>query len=90
MALKQVKKTKRLIYTAIFEPQPEGGYTVTVPALPGCTTEGETLEEARWMAKDAIECYIASLLKHNEPIPKDVSIPHQPVMEKVSIELQRA
>ena len=42
-------------YTIILEPDPEeGGYTVTVPALPGCVTQGETIEEAIVMAKDAI------------------------------------
>lgn len=40
-------------YTVIYQPQPEGGYTVAVPALPGCVTEGDTLDEARRMAEDA-------------------------------------
>ncbi len=56
-------------FTVIIERQPEGGYLVTVPALPGCYTEGRTLEEARQMAADAIRAYCASLLKHGEPIP---------------------
>lgn len=41
-------------FTVVFEPGEEGGYVVTCPALPGLTTEGDTLEEAREMAKDAI------------------------------------
>ena len=45
----------------MFEPAPEGGYVVCVPALPGCVTAGETLEEAREMAGDAIRCYVGSL-----------------------------
>jgi antitoxin HicB len=53
----------------IIERQPEGEYLVSVPALPGCYTEGRTLEEAREMAADAIRAYCASLLKHGEPIP---------------------
>jgi antitoxin HicB len=56
-------------FTVIIERQPEGGYLVTIPALPGCYTEGRTLEEAREMAADAIRAYCASLLKHGEPIP---------------------
>ncbi len=52
-------------------PEEGGGYTVTVPALPGCVTEGDTLEEAIAMARDAIEGYIESLRKHGEPIPED-------------------
>ncbi len=60
---------KILKYTVIFEPAEEGGYVVTVPALPGCITEGDTLEEAMEMVKDAISGYIASLEKHGEQIP---------------------
>ena len=44
-------------FTVIIERQPEGEYLVSVPALPGCYTEGETLEEARTMATDAIRAY---------------------------------
>ncbi len=56
-------------YTAVFEPAAEGGYIVSVPALPGLVTEGETIEEARAMVKDAIRGYLESLLKHGEEIP---------------------
>ncbi len=56
-------------FTIIIERQPEGEYLVSVPALPGCYTQGGTLEEARQMAADAIRAYCASLLKHGEPIP---------------------
>ncbi|OGE33861.1 hypothetical protein A3C59_01960 [Candidatus Daviesbacteria bacterium RIFCSPHIGHO2_02_FULL_36_13] len=58
-----------LKYTVIFEPAEEGGYVVSVPALPGCVTEGDTFEEAMEMVKDAISGYIASLEKHGEQIP---------------------
>lgn len=45
-------------YTIILHPdEEEGGYTVTVPALPGCVTQGETIEEAIAMAKDAIRLH---------------------------------
>jgi predicted RNase H-like HicB family nuclease len=60
-------------FTIIIDRQPEGGYLVTVPALPGCFTEGRTWEEAHGMATDAIRAYCASLLKHGEPIPIDAS-----------------
>jgi antitoxin HicB len=56
-------------YTAFFEANEHGGYTVTVPALPGLVTEGKDLEHARTMAKDAIRCYIEGLKKAREPIP---------------------
>lgn len=64
------KQTRQIAkFTAIFEPAEEGGYTVIVPSLPGCVTEGDTLEEAVEMAKDAISAYVESLKKHKEPIP---------------------
>jgi len=61
----------RYNYNIMLRPEPEGGYTALVPALPGCVTYGRTLNEARKMAKDAISGYIASLRKHKEPIPTD-------------------
>lgn len=63
------KQTKVLKYTAIFEPAEEGGYVVIIPALPGCVTQGDSFEEARTMAQDAIKGYIAVLKKDKEPIP---------------------
>ena len=63
------KKAKVLKYTAIFEPAEEGGYTATIPALPGCITQGETFEEAKKMAKDAIKGYLSVLKEDHEPIP---------------------
>ena len=45
-------------YPAIFEKAEEGGYTVLVPDMPGCITEGDTLEQAMWMAQDAIGCWL--------------------------------
>jgi antitoxin HicB len=48
---------KILTYRILLSEEPEGGFTVTVPALPGCVTYGETLEESMSMAKEAIEGY---------------------------------
>ena len=57
-------------YTIILEPDPdEGGYTVTVPALPGCVTQGEIIEEAIAMAKDAIRLFIETLMAEGQPVP---------------------
>ena len=56
-------------YTAFFEANEHGGYTVVVPALPGLVTEGRSLEHARRMAKDAIRCYVEGLKKAKEPVP---------------------
>jgi predicted RNase H-like HicB family nuclease len=60
-----------LRYHVIFRPEPEGGFTVIVPSLPGCVTYGRNLQEAKKMVIDAIRGYIASLKKHREPIPTD-------------------
>jgi antitoxin HicB len=57
----------RYRYNIMLRPEPEGGFTAIVPALPGCVTYGRTLAEARAMAKDAISGYIESLKKHKEP-----------------------
>ena len=61
----------RYHFNIMLRPEPEGGYTALVPALPGCVTHGRTLDEAREMARDAISGYIASLRKHKEPVPSD-------------------
>ncbi len=51
--------------------EPEGGYTVTVPILPGCITYGENVDEAITMAREAIELYIEELRERGEEIPDD-------------------
>ncbi|MEK9165521.1 MAG: type II toxin-antitoxin system HicB family antitoxin [Patescibacteria group bacterium] len=61
---------KTLRYNIIFRPEPEGGFTVFVPSLPGCITYGTNLRNARRMAEDAIHGYLVSLKKHQEPIPQ--------------------
>jgi len=64
-------KKVRYHFNIILRPEPEGGFTALVPALPGCVTYGRTLAEAREMARDAALGYIESLRKHGEPIPVD-------------------
>jgi antitoxin HicB len=60
-------------YTTIFEPMPEGGFSILVPAIPEICTFGDTIEEAREMARDAIQCYLESALQNGEPIPSDLA-----------------
>ncbi len=71
--VKVKKKIKKEIfnYTVIFEPAEEGGFIVYVPSLPGCHTQGETLDEAYRMAQDAIYGYIKTLRGLKEEIPKE-------------------
>jgi antitoxin HicB len=73
-------------YTVLFEPAEEGGFAVTCPALPGLVTEGDTLEEARAMAKDAIRGYLESLRKDRLPIPSD----KMPVKEQIQVSLSES
>ena len=64
-------------YTVFFEPVPEGGYNVIVPAFPEICTFGDTLEEARAMATDAIRCVLESMRANHETIPPDSVPAHQ-------------
>jgi len=66
-----LKSMNTLTYRILLAEEPEGGFTVTVPALPGCITFGENLEHAMAMAKEAIEGYIELLKEQGEPIPDD-------------------
>jgi predicted RNase H-like HicB family nuclease len=60
-------------YRIILSKEPEGGYTVTVPSLPGCVTHGDNIDHAIEMAKEAIEGYIEILKEQGEDIPDDSS-----------------
>ena len=70
-------------YTVIFEPVKEGGYNVVVPAIPEICTYGETLEEAREMAEEAIRCYLESAIEGMEPIPDD----KEPSLERIAVSI---
>jgi antitoxin HicB len=62
-------------YTFVFDPDPEGGFVVTCPAVPGLVTHGATLPESRDLAVDAMQGYIESLIEHGEEIPES-DLPH--------------
>ena len=80
------RKWKKAVfsYSVIYEAAPEGGYVATVPALPGCHTQGETLEETEGNVKEAIEVYLESLLAHGEPVPEEPRILQGKVEVQVS------
>jgi len=62
-------------FKVIIEPETDGGYSVHVPALTGCASQGETIEEAIANIKEAIELYLWSLKDDNLPIPEsDVDV----------------
>ena len=75
-------------FTAVFEPEPGGGYTVHFPALRGCITSGETLGETRHMAREALELYLESFIEDGLPIPEDSSA--QPLREPIRVQLKPA
>ena len=63
-------------YTIVLDPDEEGrGYTVLVPALPGCVTQGRTVEECVERAKEAIQSYIEDLIACGEPVPVETEPP---------------
>jgi predicted RNase H-like HicB family nuclease len=62
---------KALSYSVFYEQAPEGGYVAFVPALPGCHTQGENLEETERNVKEAIALYLESLAAHGEAIPEE-------------------
>lgn len=80
-------KSKEYNYTVLFEPAEEGGYVVTCPALPGLVTEGDTLEEAREMARDAIRAYLESIVKDGLPVPGNKELALDPVKEHIRVAL---
>ena len=61
-------------YEVVLIPEEEGGYSVTVPVLPGCVSQGETREEALEMIREAIELYLESLQAHGDSPPGPVEI----------------
>lgn len=85
--MKKSVQTHQYSFTCLFELQPEGGYTVTCPALPGLVTEGDNLEEAEWMAQDAIKGYVESLQMDGLPIPEDET-PPKTLKRRIHVKMQ--
>jgi len=60
-----------MVYTIVVHRDAEGRYLVSVPALKGCHTWGETLPEALHMAREAIQGVVEVMQEHGDPIPPD-------------------
>ena len=58
-------------YTVVFEQEHDGGYSVSVPALPGCHSQGDTRGEAMANIREAIELYVETLRDAGETIPTE-------------------
>jgi len=67
-------------FTVLIHPAEEGGYWTEVPALPGCFSQGETLEEALANTKDAIEMHVAALREEGQEVTGDAGL----LIERVS------
>jgi antitoxin HicB len=67
-----MRKTRKIYsYQINLIPEPEGGYTVLVPLLPGCVSYGTTIKEATANAREAIELHLQNLAAHKEAIPEE-------------------
>jgi len=87
MARKEAITSSEYSYTIIIEPAEEGGYVVTCPSLRGVATQGETLEEARAMAADAIQGYLECLQEDGLPIPPSDQPLAEPIRDRVTVKL---
>jgi len=61
-----------MTYTVVLVREEVGGYSVHVPALKGCNTDGDSLPDALDMAREAIELFVECLVDRGEPVPPDV------------------
>jgi len=74
-------KQTRMRYTVLMDKNESGGYTVTVPSLPGCISQGDTWDEARKNIEEAIAGYIETLKILKKPVPVEVEVTiHDPVV----------
>ena len=78
-------KTQGRNYSVIFQKEPEGGYTVLVPSLPGCVSYGKKWEEAKKMAKEAIELYLDSTEEHEESLPDEKETLYGQIQVNISV-----
>ena len=79
--MKNQRRLKKVYqYTAVFEPDSEsGGYTVSIPALPGCLSEGDTFEEAQRNIKEAALLYLETIKQERAVAPIEAGIIFSPI-----------
>lgn len=71
MKMMKNRDARTFSYSIFYEQASEGGYVAFVPVLPGCHTQGETLDETERNIKEAITLYLESLVAHGEAIPEE-------------------
>ena len=65
-------------FKVVLEPSDEGGYTIYVPSLPGCISEGETVEEALKNIREAIQLYL-------EPVEDDLVVDDRAAVQEIEV-----
>jgi len=90
MKRKETIATISAQYVCTFRPEPGGGYTVRCAAFPELITNGRTLEEARAMAREALELCLEVYRDEGRPIPASDADPDKTVKEVVPVKLARA
>jgi len=76
---------KSYTFSVTLRPEPEGGFTVLIPALPEIVSYGEDVPEALAMAKDAIELVLESRVERGEDIPQGDEVVHHKVSVSVPV-----
>ena len=71
-----------MAYTVIFEQEADGGYSVSVPALPGCHSQGDTKEEALANIREAVALYLESLREHSDALKRKERFERDPKKQK--------
>ena len=81
--METMRKRDILNFSVVFEPEKKGGYSVFVPELPGCVTQGKTFEHAQKMAKEAILVYLEELAAQRKSPEQRAA----PIVSSVSVDL---
>src|SRR5207244_3692169 len=71
LLIESLRAGERMRYTVILEQEADGGYVASVPALPGCVSQGDSREEALRNIREAVELYIEDCLEAGDPVPKE-------------------
>lgn len=75
--MKQPRSKKNVLsFSVVYEADPEGGYIAYIPSLPGCHTQGETLEEAERNLKEAATVYLEDVLAERGVLPRETRTLH--------------
>lgn len=69
--MKRTVEPQTYWFTFVIEADEEGGYYAFCPSLPGCHSQGDTLEDTKANIREAIQCHLESLLKDGEDVPQE-------------------